>query len=255
MTNEIGLVNNNGQAVVSSRQIAENFSRRHADVIRSIESVIDSTQNCAQWFFATEYTDASGKVNKEYLIDRDGFTLLVMGFSGKKAMTWKIRYIDAFSTMEKQIKTMQQDSYMIDNPIARARKWADEQEEKNKQIAERDETIALLQPKAELADRLAGHEGLLKVGDAARTLGYKKYGQNNLFRLLYRKKILIDSRHVYQAYIDKGYFAQIESLYIDPNTGEQKIGLKVRVTQRGMEFLARLIRRDIENQDTLAIAV
>ncbi len=90
------------QVVTSSRQVAEVFGKRHCDVLRGIQN-LTSTQNCVQWFYRSQYKDASGKMNLEYLMNRDGFSLLVMGFTGKKALEWKIKYIEAFNAMEKAL--------------------------------------------------------------------------------------------------------------------------------------------------------
>lgn len=89
-----------------SLQVAKKFGKRHADVIRTIENLIknDSTQNCVQCFKQVFYKDESGKKNKKYLMNRDGFTFLVMGFTGKKANEWKWQYIKAFNQMENFIR-------------------------------------------------------------------------------------------------------------------------------------------------------
>lgn len=102
MQDLINIQNEDGQMVVSSREVAENFGKRHADILRDIENLLknDSTQNCVQYFIQSEYKDASGKVNKEYMLPRDGFSLLVMGFTGKEALKWKLKYIEAFNKME-----------------------------------------------------------------------------------------------------------------------------------------------------------
>lgn len=104
----INVKNIEGQVVVSSREVARNFGKRHADVLRDIENLIKnvSTQNCVQYFIQSEYKDASGKTNKEYMLTRDGFSLLVMGFTGKEALRWKLKYIDAFNAMEKSLMDM-----------------------------------------------------------------------------------------------------------------------------------------------------
>ena len=96
----------NDEAVCTSLQIAANFHKRHADVVRAIETKIenDSTQNCVQCFKASAYKDDSGKNNKLYFMNRDGFSFLVMGFTGKKADEWKWEYIKAFNTMEAFIR-------------------------------------------------------------------------------------------------------------------------------------------------------
>lgn len=90
--------------VVSSRQVAEDFEKRHTHVLDSIKEICSAEKSAQSFFFETFYKDASGKSNKEYLMNRDGFSLLVMGFTGEKALKWKIKYINAFNEMEKTLK-------------------------------------------------------------------------------------------------------------------------------------------------------
>lgn len=249
--NSIVLTNNNGQAVVSSRQVANDFGKQHKNVIRSIETTIDSAQNCAQWFFATEYTDASGKANKEYLLNRDGFSLIVMGFTGKKAAGWKVKYIEAFNSMEQQLLLMKQDSYMITDPVARAQKWIEEEQQRQAlaaRIEEHKETIAILEPKAELADRLAGTEDWISIGEVAKTLAIKGFGQNNLFRFLQRRGVIIDSKHPYQQYVNNGCFKICEKPYFNEYVGEERTSLQIKASQKGVAYINKLIRQEIEAQ-------
>ena len=94
------------QAVTTSLQVADGFEKRHSDVIRAIEDKLSSTQNCVQYqsmFANGSYKDASGKQNKMYYMSRDGFTLIAMGFTGVKAQQWKIKYIEAFNAMEREL--------------------------------------------------------------------------------------------------------------------------------------------------------
>ena len=93
---------NNDEAVCDSLVVAEKFEKRHADVIRAIENLQknDSTQNCVRCFKKATYKDAKGEMRPMYLMNRDGFTFLVMGFTGKKANEWKWNYINAFNSME-----------------------------------------------------------------------------------------------------------------------------------------------------------
>lgn len=107
MNKIINILNQDGQLVVTSRQVAEDFEKRHADVLEKIEGLIkemDSTEKSVQYFMEDSYKDSSGKSNKEYLLTRDGFSLLVMGFTGAKALQWKLKYIEAFNKMEEIIK-------------------------------------------------------------------------------------------------------------------------------------------------------
>lgn len=102
----IQLENKNGVAVVSSRVVAKDFGKRHDNVIRDIEAISSemSTPQNRGLFIESKYKASNGKMNKEYLLTRDGFSLLVMGFNGKEALQWKLQYIEAFNKMEEQIK-------------------------------------------------------------------------------------------------------------------------------------------------------
>ena len=95
-----------GELVVTSRQVAGDFEKRHDHILRNIETLMenDTTQNWGQYFIKDSYKDNSGKSNKEYLLTRDGFSLLVMGFTGSRALQWKLKYIEAFNQMEQAIK-------------------------------------------------------------------------------------------------------------------------------------------------------
>lgn len=106
INNEIQVINNNGELVVSSRQIAENFGKLHKDVLESISHIKAENSAVTPMFHETTYKAGTGKSYKEYLMNRDGFCLLVMGFTGKEALAWKLKYIEAFNAMEKKLKEL-----------------------------------------------------------------------------------------------------------------------------------------------------
>lgn len=104
MLNPLGLIEKDGRVLVSSVDVAEHFEKRHKNVIQSIENLRKSDKSFTGLNFQpSEYEDSSGRVLPSYLMTRDGFTLLVMGFTGYKAIEWKIKYIKAFNAMEAQI--------------------------------------------------------------------------------------------------------------------------------------------------------
>lgn len=105
--NGIVLSTQNGEPVASSRQIAESFGKEHKHVLRDIENLIggESKIGLSSMFFKSEYISAQNKKLPEYLMNRDGFTLLAMGFTGKAALEWKLKYIAAFNEMEKKLST------------------------------------------------------------------------------------------------------------------------------------------------------
>lgn len=103
--NEIILSTQNGEPVASSRQIAENFEKRHDHVMRDIDTFKKDVPNFGEMFFEAEAPDSYGRPQRTYLMNRDGFSLLVMGFTGKAALEWKLKYIQAFNEMEKKLST------------------------------------------------------------------------------------------------------------------------------------------------------
>ena len=96
--------NDHHQPVVSSLQVAENFGKQHKHVLEAIEKITAENSAVTEMFYETTYKTGTGKNYKMYLMTRDGFSLLVMGFTGKDALDWKIKYIQAFNAMEQQIK-------------------------------------------------------------------------------------------------------------------------------------------------------
>lgn len=95
----------NDEILVSSKDIANNFSKRHDNVLRDIESIEKDVLNFEEMFHKGESKDSYGRSQPCYFMNRDGFTLLAMGFTGKQALDWKIKYINAFNQMEKQLKS------------------------------------------------------------------------------------------------------------------------------------------------------
>lgn len=101
---EIKRISKTEMTVVSSLDVAETFEKRHSDVLRDIENLKCSDEFTQRNFALSSYKDSSGKSNKEYLITRDGFTILAMGYTGEKAMRFKEAYIKQFNAMEKALQ-------------------------------------------------------------------------------------------------------------------------------------------------------
>jgi Rha family phage regulatory protein len=127
MTDLPALAVKDGKPVTTSLQVAEHFAKRHDNVLRDIEQIlaqlIDSSGNLKiegagepaqshasfgeRNFLRTEYETQNNLgfmvKNPMYEMTRDGFTLLAMGFTGKAALEWKIKYINAFNQMEAEL--------------------------------------------------------------------------------------------------------------------------------------------------------
>ncbi len=89
----------NNEAVCNSLQVAEKFEKRHNNIIRDINNLLKN-ELVKEMFMKSNYKDAKGESRLMYFMNRDGFSLLVMGFTGKQALEWKLQYIKAFNQME-----------------------------------------------------------------------------------------------------------------------------------------------------------
>ena len=113
--NQLMLFEKNEQAVVSSRVIAERFGKEHKNVVRDVEKIVYeiSSKLSVSYVMPATYRDSMNRKQTEYLLTRDGFSLLVMGFTGPGALQWKIKYIEAFNRMEQIIRERQTSEWLI----------------------------------------------------------------------------------------------------------------------------------------------
>lgn len=99
-------INKEEVTAVTSLDVAETFEKEHYHVIEDIRRIISdlSTPEISGLFSESFYVASNGKKNPMFYITRDGFTLLVMGYTGEKAMKFKLAYIKQFNHMEKLLK-------------------------------------------------------------------------------------------------------------------------------------------------------
>lgn len=123
--NELVYLKNNA-AVCDSLQVAEKFGKRHDKLIAEIRRMYGELigkrtprNGGAKFFFESTYENR-GKRYPMFLMTRDGFSLLVMGFTGKNALEWKLQYIRAFNQMEKLIQEKSTAAYQLSNQAEKA---------------------------------------------------------------------------------------------------------------------------------------
>lgn len=102
---KINCVNN--QLITTSLNICEVFNKPHKNILKTIEELECSANFKSANFLADYYIDSRNRKQKKFLITRDGFTILAMGFTGLKAMQFKELYIKQFNEMEQQLKHQQ----------------------------------------------------------------------------------------------------------------------------------------------------
>lgn len=97
-----------GEATCASYHIAEHFSKAHKDVLRVIDRLRDECgpEFDRRNFTPIDYIDGKGRKYRAYSLTRDGFSLVVMGFTGSAATEWKIKYIGAFNALENEVRAI-----------------------------------------------------------------------------------------------------------------------------------------------------
>ncbi|AFR99962.1 phage regulatory protein/antirepressor Ant [Lentilactobacillus buchneri] len=181
----------NKQAVTSSLQVAETFGKRHDHVLRDIEHFRKDLPNFGEMFVEVNVPDSYGRDRKAYYLNRDGFTLLAMGFTGKEALNFKLQYIRAFNKMEASLQELGKDSYQISDPVTRATKWIEEEKRRQELETENKE----LRIPALLGNAVSSSNDTVRVGTFAKILKQNGYniGQNRFFEWLREHGYLIRS--------------------------------------------------------------
>lgn len=235
-----GLVND--ALRTTSRIIAEKFEKRHDNVQRDIRNLIDANP---EWgvlnFEETPYVDAqNGQPYQMYEMTRDGYSMLVMGFTGKKAMDWKIKFLAAFSAMEARLRSIGQidlsdpsqllpllTSYTQRTQVAEAR-------------------VVELLPKAEAFDVLDASEGSVCLRVAAKLLDVqeKKFkAWLEYHRWMFRQNGI----GPWQAYADKraiGYLEHKPHTFFDQKLGENRTTAQIMFTPKGLARLAQIFAKE-----------
>lgn len=196
---EIILKEENGQVLASSREVAEKFGKRHDSVLRDIDNLIksDSTILWSEMFRETTYTNSRGKNYRCFDMNRDGFSLLCMGFTGKEALEWKLKYINAFNQMEEKLKSNTQLTEEEKYKLMLFSKDASEVAYAHNKLVEI-ATAPLVaeikeqKPKVEYHDDVLNKEGLIATTVIAKDLGFKSATKLN--KIMNMNKIIFKNQ-------------------------------------------------------------
>lgn len=225
--NELVFKSKNGSPITTSLLVAEKFGKDHKNVMRDIREIMNkrSAQNWSHFYYTTSYIDSMNRRQEMIAMNRDGFSLLVMGFTGEEALQFKLDFISAFNKMEQTIKLFDVPKTYAD-ALQLAANQAKEIELKNNEIKE-------LAPKAEVYDLISESKGLKTVKEVAKELGT---GEHRLFAWLRDQHILMRSNIPYQKYIEQGYF-EVKSRHM-PNLLQNYS--QTFITGKGETWLAKV---------------
>lgn len=232
-----------GEVFANSLDVADRFEKRHADVLRAVEQ-LDCSEEFRQRNFAfSTYRPEGARRDYPYAaLTRDGFTFLVMGFTGQDAALWKERYIQAFNQMEAELRSRTAAINFDPTDPAQLLPLLSSYAERT-QIAEA--RVIEFQPKAQAFDRLDTADGNLTLRPASKVLGYP---ERKLARWLEMNRWAFrQGGGPLQAYVAKrncGYLDHKLHNYHDEKTGEDKVSITMVITPKGLARLAQLLPMD-----------
>lgn len=237
MENQIKITTSNGELVVSSRQVADNFGKEHSKVIRSIEGIANFGDTQGMFHKVSYVNEQNGQEYKEYLMNRDGFSLLVMGFTGKEALEWKVKYINAFNAMEQELRQKSQltpAEQMAQGLLAAQQLLA----EKNKQVEHLEATIEEQKPKVLFADAVSASKTSILIGELAKLLKQNgiDIGQNRLFNWMRENGYIFrNGKEPTQRAMEMKLF-EIKECTINNPDGSPRVTRTTKVTGKGQTY-------------------
>ena len=245
--NEIVLSTKSGKPVASSRQVAENFGKEHKDTLESIRQILAAENSATKSMFYETTFENRGKQYPMYLMNRDGFTLLAMGFTGKAALEWKLKYIAAFNEMEKKLTEQPQ--------LTRSQLLATALIAAHEELEEKDKQIETMKPKALFADAVSASNQSILVGEMAKLLSQNgiQMGQNRLFQWMRENGYLIKDkkRTDYNMPTQKSMelrLFEIKETSIAHSDGHTSINKTPKVTGIGQVYFVNLFLKTEKNK-------
>ena len=163
----------NDQAMTNSLLVAEKFGKEHKNILRDISNLVAQNSAAKLLFIESEY-DNRGKTYPMYVMNKDGFTLLVMGFNGKDALNFKLDFLNAFNKMESMLKSddyiLARSQEILNNRLQLATQQVQILESTvEKQV----EQIQLLAPKASYTDEVLQSTATYTLTQIAHDLGMR----------------------------------------------------------------------------------
>lgn len=231
------------QVLTSSLLVADKFGKNHKHVLDAIRELISSAEKSAvlKMFVPSTYIASNNKENPMFIMNRDGFTLLAMGFTGEKALQFKLEYINAFNKMEEAIKN---GGFNVPKSFREALLLAAEQQEvienQQKQIEAKNAKIEADKPKVLFSEAVSASNKSILVRELAKLITQNGYqiGEKQLYERLRKAGYLCSSGESYnqptQTYMNMGLFHLKKTSVICD--GESKVYTVTKVTPKGQIY-------------------
>lgn len=236
---------------LDSREVAEMVGMRHADLMRNISHYVEIMSKNAKlrssnFFIERTYKQAgNGKEVKRYDITKKGCEMVANKLTGEKGILFTAEYVERFNEMEQADAAAARDSYMIEDPIARAQAWIRERQQYNDAITEVEKSkqlIGELKPKADYTDRILNSKSLVSITQIAKDYGMSGKAMNGKLHELGIIYKLSSQWLLYSRYQAKGY-THSETVDITHSDGRADVVMNTKWTQKGRLFLYQHLKK------------
>ena len=231
----------NNRPVTDSLTVAETFGKNHKDVLRDIRNLECSQEFNQRNFAPIDYTDTQNRTYQKYLITQDGFSFLVMGYTGKEAARFKEMYIGEFNRMREQLNNPK---LGLPQNYKEALIALVGQVEKNEVLETEklmlQQQVRELEPKASYLDRILQSKDTVSITQIAKDYGLT--GQQ-LNQILHDEKVQYKQSGqwlLYQKYQDKG-FTKSQTIDVLHNSGQRSVKMNTKWSQKGRLFIHELL--------------
>ena len=258
--NEIVYRGESNQPLTNSKLVAEVFGKEHRNVVRDIKNLIEGgvlKNEQTPMFEETTYINEQNKQSYPmFIMNQDGFTLLAMGFNGKKAMEFKLKYIEAFNAMKRQIE---QSKPSVPQNYLEALKSLVKAEEEKQQLAlenkQKDETIITISkanvelgnkitemlPKVSYYDRILQSNATMTITQIAQDYGMSAIAMNKeleSMRIQHKER----GQWILYAQFLKGGYVHSRAVDIIRKDGRHDVKYNTEWTTKGRLFLYEALK-------------
>ena len=248
--NTLVSINKQHQSITTSRIVAETFEKNHFHVLRDIREL-----QCSDEFRATNFglmvemkeLPQGGAARSEYYeITKDGFTFLVMGYTGEKAAKFKEMFIEAFNTNEALLAS---DDYILLRSQEILKERVNLLTQQNQVLKHTNEILEqekkILLPKAEYTDQVLNSTDTHTFSEVAKSLGLTSatalYNKCRALGVIFKQG---DKYLPYSKYSTQGYFATRTYPFFRKD-GTQGTSTTLVVTELGRAFLRKKLQKQI----------
>lgn len=243
-----------GQRVLTTAQLAESYGTESKRITNNFSENKRRYEEGKHYFslegealkefkLTTPEFRASSRISKLYLWTEKGAWLHAKSLNTDKAWDAYEMLVDEYYRVTKEMKV---DSYMIEDPVERAKQWIIEQQEKQLLIAEnsmKDQLIGELKPKADYTDKILQSTGLMTITQIAKDYGMSAQKMNTI---LHELKVQYSQNRqwlLYSKYHAEGY-THSETIPITHSDGTPGTKLNTKWTQKGRLFLYQILKKN-----------